>query len=1059
MKRICLIFFVILGLIGNSLHAQDRRVTGTVTDLSSGQTLPGVTVMVKGTNIGTVTDPNGNYELSVPSDAVLVFSFIGMNTEEVAIGERSIIDLAMAPDVAILQEIVVTAVGIERTAKSLGYAVSSVDAATTQQRSEPDVLRTLQGKIPGVDISGSSGAAGSATRITIRGASSFFGNNQPLIIVDGIPYSNEEFATSDRNSSGGAYGSGLATLDPNNIRSMNVLKGAAAAALYGSRASNGVIVIETLTGNAQRTRQGLEVTLGVSNSWETVSNLPNYQNSYGAGVDFAYAAANGSWGPHFDDLDSIPLWGEYASAFPDMPRRVPYQAYPDNVANLFQTGTMQEYTLNVAGGTDRTNIAVSASAADQTGYIPNSSFERYNIGIGGNSRLENGIRVNGSFNYTTSKQVGGFFGNNQAAASETASSFARSLFLARNWDMDLPYTNPVTGGTVFHIGVGQADNPLWSWENNTITTNVDRVVANASLEYDIFSWLNVTYQLGTNTYSQRRTEVHNLGSRAWGGAGAITEDDIWLQELESNLLFTFTRALSQDFSLKAIAGNSFNQRTRERQAVRGLNMIAPGIYHVGNTTDVIPFVGENQFYQRRRLNAVFADVALGYRDYLFLNLTGRNDWSSTLPADNRSYFYPAAALSFVFSEALDLESDLFNTGRVRASWARIGADAPIYSIFDSYNIRSAYFPFGGTPGMVTPTTGYDENLTPEFTTEIELGAQFEFFQNRLGIDFAWYDKRSTNQIAAVSVPATTGYTSLVTNFGELQNTGIELGVNLVPVRLPNTLEWSIFTSFTRNRSEVLSLVGDEERIVLAGLFGDPSPVLEVGQPYGVLRGSVSPRDSEGNLLINPGTGTMLNTVEDKTIGDPNPDFILGVNNTLSYRGFSLNFLVDYKHGGDLYSVTVNSMLGRGVTKDTEDRERTFIIPGVYGDPVTGEAILDADGNKIPNTTQLNMNDLVFGNTFAINADSEWSVYDASVFRLREVSLGYTLRGDQLGNLPLGSLTISLSGRNLWFYALNMPEHTNFDPEIGTYGASNVQGIEYSGAPSVRRFGVNLRATF
>ncbi len=1058
MKKVTILLLLFVFCSVYLLQAQTVQITGTVIGSEDEQPIPGASVVVQNTTIGTITDLDGNYSLDVPADfEILVYSFVGYTTQEIAIEGRTVINVTLEPDVLALEEVVVTAVGIQRTTKSLGYSLSTVQGEATQQRSEPDVLRALQGKVPGVDITGSMGAAGSATRITIRGSSSFFGNNQPLIIVDGIPYSNEEYATTNRSVAGGAYSSGLATLDQYNIKSMNVLKGAAAAALYGSRASNGVIVIETKTGQSMAAPRGLEVGLSVSNSWETISNLPDYQNSYGAGVDFAYAAANGSWGPHFDDLDEIPLWDEYANAFPDWDDTVPYQAYPNNVRNLFNTGHLQEYSFNASGGTDRSSLTLTASATDQAGYIPNSHFDRYSISVGGNSRLENGIRVNGSFNYTTSNQVGGFFGNNQAAADETASSWARTLFLARNWDMDLPYTNPVTGGTVFHIGVGQADNPLWSWENNTITTDIDRVVANASIQYDFTDWLNLSYQIGVNTYTQRRTEVHNLGSRAFDGRGGITEDDVWNQELESNVLLTFTRALTPDLNIKAIAGQSFNQRTLDRNSVRGRNMISPGIYHVGNTTDIVPFI--SQFYQQRRLNAVFTDVALGYRDYLFLTLTGRNDWSSTLPEEDRSYFYPSASTSFVFSEAFDLETNLFSSGRLRASWARIGADAPIYSIFDTYAFRTAYFPFMGTPGMVTPATGYDPFLTPEFTTEVELGTQLEFFQNRVGIDFAWYDKRSTDQIAAVSVPASTGYQFQVTNFGELQNTGIELGLNLVPVRMVNDFNWNIFTSFTRNRSEVLSLTGDEERLVLAGLFGDPSPVLEIGQPYGILRGSVSPRDSEGNLLINPGTGQLLPSVEDQTIGDPNPDFLLGINNTFSYRGFNLNFLFDYRHGGDLYSVTINSLLGRGVTKDTENRERTFVIPGVYGDPVTGDALRDGDGNKIPNTTQVNLNDLVFGDSFAINGASEWTVYDATVYRLRELSLGYTFDQALLGNLPIGSLTVSLTGRNLWFFAPNLPEYTNFDPEIGTYGATNVQGVEYSGAPSTRRYGVNLRVTF
>jgi len=1051
------------------IFAQDIQISGTITSADDGSSLPGVSVFVKGTSIGTATDINGDYSLTVPPNATLVFSSVGMKTQEIQVAGQTVIDVSLETEVLGLEEVIVTAIGISRAERSLGYSVATLSSDETLQKSEPDLLKSLEGKIPGVDIRSTSGAPGAATRITIRGNSSFLGDNQPLFIVDGVPYSNDQYTTTSQSSGGGAYGTSLSTLDPNDIASVSVLKGAPAAALYGSRAKNGVVVITTKSKSLNLAKKGLEVTVSSSVNWEQISNLPEYQNTYGNGTDFVYANANGSWGPRFDSRDSIETWPMYKDAFPDMfGDSVAWKAYPDNVKNLFKTGLVYENSVNIAGGDEKSAFNLTASALNNDGYIPHSSFDRYSISLGGSTLLANKLRAGGTFSYTTSQQSGGIFGNNQADDDNAASSFARALWLGRAWDYSLPYTDPVTGGPLQHNGPGQFDNPLWSWEHNKVITDMDRIVGTINLSYNITDWLNASYELGVNTFIQRRQQIIDKESRGYQGLGAIIDDDVWQQEIESNFLLTFNKQFGSGIDFKAILGHNVNQQTADEQAFRGIQIVTPGIYDLDNTNSVIPFGG---LYQRQRLVGAFADVTVGYKNFLYLNLTGRNDWSSTLPVDNRSYFYPAASASFMFSELLNVDESILSIGKIRVGWGKVGMDADPYSIYttyigkaseftnDKYNYKYAAFPFLGQAGMTTPDEGNDPELKPEFKTEFEAGTNLGFINNRINIDFTYYSNNSKDMIFPVNVPASSGYTSQWTNVGEMTNKGVDIGLELIPIKTASGFTWNIYSTFTKNISEVVDVIegepqeGEVERAVLYGLFGDPSIVAEVGQPYGVFLGEVNVRDDAGNLLINPGNGFLIRSRTQEIYGDPNPDYKLSAISTFSFKGFSLRALIDYTKGGDVYSYSITTLLARGVTKDTEDREHSFVIPGYYGDPNTEEPLLDAEG------TQVSMNDLYFGETFAINSAGEWNVYDATVLRLREIAFGYDLPKKLLSKTPFGMINISFTGRNLWFYAPNMPEYTNFDPEVNAYGATNVQGVEYTIAPSVKRYGVNLKFTF
>jgi TonB-linked SusC/RagA family outer membrane protein len=1043
--------------------SQTKTVTGQVMD-DKGDPVPYATVKEKGTSTGVAADQDGKFSINVGSKAKLIFSAAGFENQEVTVSAQSVISVHLKAS-ASLQEVVVTALGIKKAEKALGYSVSKVDPGSLLQKSEPDVLKSLQGKVPGVDIRTSQGTPGAATRIQIRGNTSFFGDNQPLIIVDGVPYSNDQITSVNQVSGGGAYSSGLSDLDPNDIATMNVLKGSSAAALYGSRASNGAIIITTKSGSAGRSKKGLEISYSTSYSVEKIANLPEYQNSYGTGSQLnAGGGSNGSWGARFGTIDSVSTWSPY---IPILGPKVAYRAYPDNVKSLFKTGNVIENSISVNGGDEKTSVAVTASQLTHNGYVPYSSYKRANLGLGGSTKLDFGLNIRANFSYSRSNQQGGFFGENQV---DFGSQFARSLFLGRSWDLSLPFED-AEGNNITFID-GQFDNPKWSAKYNKVISDDERYVAGVHADFNVNPWIRFDYGLGTNVATVNRREITEISSTTVSaeGLGRLVLDNNRKQEIESNLLLTLTPKINDDFHLKVILGNNINQRTITRQASTGKKFITRGIYTLSNTAQQSFGVDVNlngtyyygDTYSRRRLVGAFGSVGLDFRNYAFIELTGRNDWSSTLPVESRSYFYPSISGSFVFSDAFNIKSDFFDFGKIRASWSKVGRDADPYSLADVFVLGTNFL---SQPTASKSSTTYDPHLKPEFTRETELGTQLSFLKKRIELDVAVYQKISTNLIAPITVPVTSGYEQYYTNYGKISNRGIEIGLTVKPVQVRNFI-WSISGSFTKNENIVKELIEGTERLQLRGVLAGSSninPYLEPGMPFGYLRGDVSARDkATGQLLIDPSSGNPITSLTPGYLGNPNPDYKLGITNTLTYKGFFFNVLFDMTKGGDIYSVTTSSLLGRGVTKDTEDRETGWVIPGIYGDPETGEAIL-VNGKTVPNQTRITTNDLYFttggGGTFAINGATEWNVYDATVYRIREVALGFNLPQSLLQKLPIGSATFTVTGRNLWYLAPNFPKYTNFDPEVNSLGAGATQGIELSAAPTTKRIGVNLKVTF
>lgn len=1067
MKKAKLFMASLLLVISSTAFAQTVTVKGTVTDSSNGEPLFGAAVVVKGSTTSyALTDERGAFSISAAPNSVLVVSTLSYQTQEVPVEGRTHISVTLDPDLMYLEEVVVTAVGIQRSERSLGYSVTKVSSDEAVMKAEPDLLRSLDGKIAGVQISAPSGDAGGATRVTIRGNSSFLGNNQPLYVVDGVPYSNDGNSASGRASGvGGALGSGISTLDPNDIESMSVLKGAAAAVLYGSRAANGVILITTKSGAKQADgKKGFNVTFSGSYALEQIASLPQYQNSYGQGSDFQHAGSNGSWGPAFTEGATIDMYPAIAAEYPDLAKemfpdlngQIPYQAYPDNVKNLFRLGNVRDMSVNVQNINNKGFFNVTGSYTGQDSYIPGSDFSRYAFSVGGSQQVTKRLRIGGNIAFSLTDQNSPLYGYNQSSAELGGlSSLARAFIMPRNWDIqNYPYEKQDGSNLLFGLSA-QANNPYWAWEHDKIITSQKRTVANFNASYQILSWLSVDYTLGYNSYGRDRKTIVDLGSRGYGGKGYISKGNYTDDALESVLLLSANKDITDNINIKATLGHNYTQQTATSFSANGPEIINPGIFAIDNTKSQT--AGEG-FSQARKWG-VFADLTFSYGNWAFLNLSGRNDVSSTLPIKNNSFFYPAVSASFIFTEALGITSDILNFGKVRASWAKVGNDASPYYNNGTYVIGNPYM---GQAMMELPTVLYDPNLKPEFTTEIEAGTELKFFNSRVGIDFTYYNRVSDNQIGAKTSAPSTGYSSYVTNFGSIRNAGFEVGLDLYPV-VTKDFSWDVYTVFTRNKSEVLELADGVDKIFIGGDFTSPRPALIVGQPYGVLWGEKLARTEDGIPLVAPKTGMYINDTEEGVIGDPNPEFKIAMTNTFKFKGLSASFMFDFQKGGCVYSSYLTDLLGRGVTKDTEDRLGGRIIPGVYGDPDTLKPIKDADGNYIPNTTAIGEADLWFSDgtysTYAINSCDEVAVYDATVLRLREASISYELPKKWLSKLKIAGIELGVVGRNLWYWAPNVPKYSNYDPVVNSYGETNVQGIDYTSAPSVRRVAFNVKLTF
>lgn len=1051
MKRQLLLSWILLLTSFQLVLAQTRAVSGRVTDQKSGEGLPGVTVLVKGTTNGVSTGADGTFQLNVPAvGATLIFSSVGMNTQERPLGTAETYNVALMQSNRELDEVVVTALNITKDKRTLGYATQEIKGDAVAAKSEPNVLNALQGKVSGVNITGASGLAGTSTNINIRGITSLTGSNQPLFVVDGIPISND----TDRTNGGAAgtlYGAQTANraadIDPENIANISILKGPAAAALYGSRASSGAILITTKSG--ANVNKKLEGVVNTGFNFQKVLGLPAFQNDYGQGTGGVNTTANGggniltgssaSWGPRFGTAPTPANGLQLADQ-----SLLPYQPYPNSIQDFYKTGTLWTNGLQLAGNTGTSNFSLNINSTTQKGITESSKLQRTNIQLGGGTTLQNKIRLTGSVNFSQTDALAPQTGNG-------GSAFSALSAIPRSFDLqNFPYQT-ATGGNSFFAG---ADNPNWNLQNNNTASNVTRFINVASVGYDFFPWLSVTYRAGLDTYTDRRKQIAAISSTR-NPTGLIFQDNIQYAEFTGDLLITAKKEniFLDKLNATLLVGQQTNQRKRNEQYVSAATLSQPGFY---NTINAAVFTGSGETNYTRRLLGYYADLSLAYNNYLFLEGTARVDQSSTLPKGNRTFLYPSVSAGFVFTDAFNIDSDFFSYGKIRGNVAQVGRDADPFVLENYYvaggsgnNVANYTFPFNGVVGFrPSATIGGGQNLKPEFTKSAEVGLNLGFFNNRLTVDATYFSTVSTNQILPVTLAGSTGYTSFYTNAGELTNKGLELLATLTPVRSAGGVTWDISANYTRLRNMVVSIYpGVTSSSIPGSSFIGSVPSYVVGQPYGVILGQKKATAPDGQYLINPRTGLWVTEQSAQVTANPNVKWQGGITNTLGYKGVTLSFLIDAIVGGDILSFTQAAYKSAGMLKETGvDRDQPRIIPGVI-------AVTNSDG-----TTSYRPNNI------QVDAQSYWSnqglqsdlnIYDGTHFTLREVSLGYSLPKELLARTPFGSASLTLSGRNLFYYAPN----ANFFPEVNTQGAGNIRGLDLQGAPSVRSYGAYLRFSF
>ena len=1061
-----------------------RTVSGKVTD-DTGDGLPGVNVVLKGTTIGVTTDLDGNYQISVPDDnTVLVYSSVGMRTQEVSVGARSTIDLGMALDTTTLEEVVVTALGITQEKASLGYGVSTVGVDQLQNRQEVDLARMLRGKATGVDITQTSGLAGSGTNIIIRGYTSISGSNQPLFVVDGIPFNtdtntgNQDFTTGSATAS-----SRFLDLDPNNVAQISILKGLSATVLYGEAGRNGVVLVTTKNGQggANATKKAeITVTQGVYQT--EIANTPDYQDTFGNGFSAGFGWFFSNWGAAFDDLNSESYGGDYQGLTADGSRvlithpydqdqynddfpefigaRYPYRPYK-SVEQFFQKGSAYNTSVSIASKLSETaSLTASYSYVSEEGFTPRlddlrdgerSNFlDKHNFGFGGRTELENGLKISGVFNFVNSDRrtpitapAGGGDGNGL---------FAAILFTPRSMDLNgLPYQSPIDGSNVYYRRGSPIQNPRWVLNNAAQTEQVNRFYSATNLSYDITDNISVLYRFSYDTYDQLNVRQINRGGPQVpdGQLGSVnTSNSIRDQVL--NVLYNFD--LTESFSIDGVVG--FNTRG-ENRTVSGILSSNQFVYNLNTHNNFIDHFGFSGI-RERNTNGLYGTVSLGYRHYLYLNVQARNDWTSTLEEDNASVFYPSVNLAFVPTDAIPSlqSSSLLSYMKVRIGYGTSAGYPNPYRTRGVLNSSTNVFQAAGGTTLNSHSISEqlaNPDLTRELVKEWEVGLEARFWNSRIGIDVSVYDKRSEDLIVNLPLDPSTGFTFTTLNAANVINQGIEAGLN-INIPIPGGIQWNSDFNYTKIKNRVKSIFEGIDQVQIDG-FSTQGNYAIPGEPFGVLYGSDFLRNDEGQLVVD-NQGAYQSSGNFGIIGDPNPDYNMNWINSFSWKGISFGFHWQYIKGGDIFSSTIQALLARGNTVDTDvNRSVPIIMPNSVKQTGT-----DGAGDPIyePNDIQTYIGDTFFRAYFFA---SEGGVFDASVIRLRQVSIGYVLPQSLIENTPFGSVGVTLSGENLFFRAPNFPDGTNFDPEISSLGVGNGRGFDLRTAPTAKKIGATLNLTF
>ena len=1076
MKRKIVLFSSLFMLLQVFAFAQSKTIKGTVKDGKTNETIPGATVLVEGTTVATATDMNGAYTINVDGEGKkLVISAVGFTTQILA-ADKDVIDVNMASDVTNLKEMIVTANAIQREKRSLGYSTAQVTSGDLTQGQNSSPIAALQGKVSGVNITSGTGGPGSATRVVLRGGSSFTGNNQPLIVVDGVPIDNSAFRTQTSMTSNVAddlnnqvdYGNRANDINPEDIASVTILKGPGAAAIYGSRASNGAILYTTKSGkNMKGGARKMDVTLNSSTTFSTVLKLPDFQNQYGQGNIYEGASPddrreNFSWGYEFDGKERP--WGQVI----DGKQRVKkYEAIPNNAKDYFNTGVTYNNTLSVLGGNDKSTYYLSMGALNTKGIIPGTSSDKYNVRFNGTADLSNNFSSTYSATYTNQRNFLPAGGQNAGSVVNALLQTARDIPIIDGKDLNDPFNSydDVTGKYGFYGAY--ALNPYFVNQAFKNTNKIDRVQGNVSLKYqnEKYKWLSIVDRLGGDIYSERHEQKWKKYSYTpyelpfYAGndqiyQGKYSQDNYNLNEITNDLMLNLAKDFNDDLKISGMIGHNYRQRSLVQvfaQTNPQGGLAIADYYNLENSNG--PITSYSKLTQRR-LIGLYGEANVGFKNMLFLGVTARNDWSSTLPVKKRSFFYPSANASFVLSELFkeEFKQSYISYAKIRASVAQVGNDADPY--LDKTNFTkgvlnggrgSTTLPFNNINGYSVSNTIGNPELRPEITTAFEVGVEMNLLKDRLGFDVAYYQNSSKDQIIQLPLAPSTGYGFKTVNAGVIENKGVELLLRGTPI---STKDWKLelTATYTKNISEVVSLPEGVDQVTLGGTTG-MSIVAAVGKPYGTFYGRDYLRDPQGNVVVDKVTGLPVVNPNSVYFGSYNPDFQGSFRGNLTYKNaITFSFLLDGKKGGQFWSNSRSTMGFVGTSIETTEGGRD---PRVWENSVNL-----VNGQYVTNTTPYSPYRLYTGSG---NRAESAALTDASYLKLREVSLSYRLPASWFDKTPIGAISVGVFGNNLYIWT---PKENKYaDPEINGSGNSNTQGFEFTSIPSQRNFGFNVRVNF
>ncbi|MFN2396659.1 MAG: SusC/RagA family TonB-linked outer membrane protein [Bacteroidales bacterium] len=1072
MKKRLIVTITLSLVILSSVFAQQRSITGTVTSESDGLSLPGVTVVLKGSlNVGTITDTDGKYSINVPDKAgTLVFSFIGMESQEVLLGTSNVVNVAMAMSSEALGEVVVTALGIQREVKALGFSAQQIGEEDLSASRETNLTGYLTAKVAGVQVSKTSGGAGGSSSVTIRGNSSISGTNQPLYVVDGIPIINLPMSGSPNSVWGSLdYGDGIGDINPQDVESVTVLKGPNASALYGSRGANGVILVTTKSG---KKKKGIGVEINSNVSIDVLNLFPTFQNKYATGYEGTnlYGSMKeippgsgqfyetmdtwhgDSWGPPLDGRRTIV--DPFVYPEDKNTRTLVLLPQPENnVRDFYNVGITNSNNVALSGGNEKTTSRLSLGNTSIKGITPNHEVKKYDVSLRTTSQLTDFLSFDAKMNYIRTE------GSQRPPLGSTAENVS-NIFAIMGRYVPLPWLKEYYETTgEWGRWPGVTYNPYYVVNELRNDDSRDRFLGYLSTTLKLTDWLSIMGRVGADVYTELQERKWPVGARSSANAkGRLVNEANHYRDLNGDVLMTASKQVSNDFSLSATVGASILSQRRDYMSMDARNFKAEGVYHVSNAQEFYP----GSYLWQKQMQSVYGTAQVGYKNFLFLDVTGRNDWSSALGLNNQSFFYPSVAGSFVFTDAMAIDENILSFGKVRASWAQVGNDSAPYLTKVGYNSYTTGYSGRSLASKSGQIPLFD--LKNELTESFEVGADLRFFKNRMSIDATYYNGKTTNQILPTTISSASGYNSVVINAGEIQNKGLEIVLNANPVRTASGFSWDVSANFAKNQSMIIELAPGVETYTLASSY--PNNIeARPGEKYGNIVGYRAQRAPDGQYLVSPG-GSYLRESKKSVLGNITPDWIGGLNNTVSFKGFSLNFLLDFVQGGELTSSTKYQMLAKGTGKfteegrrpqDTDDQGNQLPYVGVRDGVV---AVTDADGNITgyePNTKAVDGQTYWAAST-AWAENGEFMVLDASYIMLREVMLGYTLQPSLLNKTPFKGMTLTLVGRNLLYLEEHM-EGMGISPESGPTTDGGAAGVEVFGTPTTRTFGLNVKLTF